>query len=310
MHLDEDIINWLLMGDPAIRFQTLKDLKGSSVYELKKEQERITREGWGKQILDYQDEKGTWANGLYSPKWISTTYTLLLLRRIGLGQDNQQAKKGAVILLNKGFYKDGGINFFGSLKHSETCVTGMVLSILCYFRIDDHRIDELANFLFTQQMADGGWNCQSFRDATHSSFHTTISVLEGLWEYEKTTPCQSAKIKESRDQAVEFLLQHRLYKSDKTGKTVDEKMTRFAFPPRWRYDVMRALDFLQEIKAHKDKRFKEAIDLLIKKRTKEGYWRLQGKHSGRVFFDMEIPGGPSRWNTLRALRILKWWDRN
>lgn len=305
---NKQVIDWLLDGDPSIRWQVYADLLNPDEQTIWKERKKITTEGWGSRLLSLQDEAGTWANGVYSPKWTSTTYTLVLLRRLGLDPDNRQAQKGAEILLNRGFYKDGGINYFRSFKYSETCVTGMVLSILSYFNIQDTRLISMAEHLLGQQMEDGGWNCQRPKGATHSSFHTTISVLEGLWEYqEKFSDCND-DILQSRRQAMEFLLNHRLFKSHKTGEVVDPKMTRFSFPPRWRYDVMRSLDYFQKINASKDERFSDAINLLIKKRLPDGRWNLQGKHAGRVHFEMERTGEPGRWNTLRGLRILKWWE--
>ncbi len=305
------VIEWLLLGDPSIRFQTRRDLLNIPCDDLEIEQKNISKKGWGHMLLLKQDPRGTWGGNLYSPKWISTTYTLLLLKRIGLSPDESQARIGAKILLSEGYYdSDGGINFFGSLKHSETCVTGIVLSILCYFNVKDSRIDDLAGFLFDQQMPDGGWNCQSFNGATHSSFHTTISVLEGLREYKKKTPCKHDACEESKKRAIELLLQHKLYKSHKTGEIIKTQFTQFSFPPRWYYDVMKALDYIQEVHACKDERFNDAIELLLKKQTKEGLWKLQGRHPGKVFFEMEEIGQPSRWNTLRAMRILKWWEKD
>ncbi len=306
MNISKAMINWLLNGDPSISFQVKRDLLKSSSKEIITEQNKISIKGWGNKLLAKQDPEGTWAKGLYSPKWISTTYTLLILRRLGLSQNNASAKKGAIILINKGYYNDGGINYFGSLNHSETCVTGMILSIISYFKIDDKRLDDLATFLFEQQMPDGGWNCLSFKGAKHSSFHTTLLVLEGLREYEKITPYMANDVKASRDKAIEFLLQHHLYKSDKSGRIIDSRMTRFPFPYGWRYDVISALDFMQEVNTVKDDRMTDSIELLVNKKTKEGYWNMQTRQSGRVYFEIEKVGKPSRWNTLRALRILKW----
>jgi len=309
LNSDHDkIINWLLNGDPSIRWQVHADLLYSDQQTIRKERKKITHEGWGARLLSLQDEAGTWANALYSPKWISTTYTLLLLRRLGLDPDNQQAQKGAMILLNKGFYKDGGINFFKCYQYGETCVTSMILSILSYFNIQDKRMISIAEHLLGQQMEDGGWNCQRPKGATHGSFHTTISVLEGFFEYLEKFSDFKEDILKSRFRAMEFLLNHRLFKSHRTGEIVDPKMTRFSFPPRWRYDVMRSLDYFQKIDAPKDERFSDAINLLIKKRLPDGRWNLQGKHAGRVHFEMENTGEPSRWNTLRGMRILKWWE--
>jgi len=159
-------------------------------------------------------------------------------------------------------------------------------------------------------MKDGGWNCQSYKGAKHGSFHTTISVLEGLMEYQKSIKPRSKTISNSENKGIEFLLVHRLFMSHKTSKIVDGKMTRFSFPTRWRYDVLRALDFLQGYNVPKDERMNEAFELVLKRRDKDGKWKLQNRHSGKTFFEMEKVGKPSRWNTLRALRVLKWWESN
>lgn len=308
MNEKDNIIQWLLQGDSSIRWQVQKDLLDVPENEYQPHRNKIATTGWGKQLLDHQTDDGMWGGGIYSPKWISTTYTLLVLKQLGLSPDNKQAKKAAKIFLDEGFYGDGGINFFGSLKHSETCVTGLVLGILCYFRINDRRIDDLAGFLFEQQLADGGWNCRSFLGEFHSSMHTTILALEGLREYEKYTPCQSSNVQSSCEMAIEFLLKHKLFKSDKTGKIIRPEFTRFSLPVTWRYDVMRVLDFMQEVNAPKDERFNDAIELLMKRKTKEGLWKFQNKYPGKYYFDLERVGEPSRWNTLRAIRILNWWN--
>ncbi len=304
--MENKTIDWLLEGDPSIVFQTKRDLLEGGKSELISLQEKISKSGWTKKLLDYQDSTGKWGGGLYGPKWISTHYTLMTLFRLGLSPDNVQARKGCRLLLDKGFYNDGGMNFSVSMKHSETCISGMMLSLLCYFKIDDDRIFSLKNYLLDQQMGDGGWNCESYRGAVHSSFHTTISTLEGLRQFELRFGDDSDGVKKAVEKAHEFLLSHHLFKSDKTGEVVNVSMTRFSFPPRWKYDVMRGLDYFQEINSPHDPRFCDAITLLRKK-EKDGKWPLQQKHSGKVYFDMEKPGKPSRINTLRALRILKWW---
>ncbi len=303
------IIQWLLKGDPSIRWQTLRDLTDMPINECEKEQNNIANKGWGANLLSKQDSNGVWGSGLYSPKWISTTYTLLLLRRFGLSPRHPQAFKGCALLLDNGFYYDGGINYFRSLNHSETCVTGMILSILCYFQYKDKRINRLVDHLLEQQMKDGGWNCQSYRGATHSSFHTTISVLEGLREFEKNSNGMIFKIQEAQQKGREFLLAHRLFRSSRTGEIVLPALTRFSFPPRWHYDILRALDYFQECGVKKDERLLDAIKIVKKKRKKDGHWSLQNRHPGKVFFEMERIGEPSRWNTLRALRVLNWWEK-
>jgi hypothetical protein len=300
------VLTWLLEGDPAIRWQTQRDLVEADETVVQTERQQVTLQGWGARLLSYQEASGLWAGGLYTPKWTSTTYTMLLLRQLGLPPDHPQVLKACRLLLDKGFYGDGGINYFASLKHSETCVTGMVLSILAYFDCEDERLKQIVEHLLEQQMPDGGWNCQSYNGATHSSFHATISVLEGLAEYDRRRP--SSRVVESQQRGVEFLLVHLLFRSHRTGVVVDPRMTRFAFPPRWRYDIMRALDYLQACRFPYDERMRDAIALIQQKQRPDGTWLLQNRHPGRTFFEMEVVGQPSRWNTLRALRILKWFE--
>lgn len=307
MKANDPILRWLLESDPAIRWQTLHDLCGASEAKFLRERKKIASEGWGARLLARQASSGLWGGGLYGPKWTSTTYTMLLLRQFGLPPDHPQALKACKLLMDEGFYRDGGINFFASMQHSETCVTGMVLSILAYFYFEDERLERLVQHLCAQQMPDGGWNCNSYDGATHGSFHTTISVLEGLREYEKRHP--SHIVAKSQEHGVEFLLVHKLFRSHRTGAVVDPRMTRFSFPPRWRYDIMRALDYFQGRNLPRDPRLDEAMAIIKKKRRPDGTWPLQSKHPGRTFVEMERVGKPSHWNTLRALRILKWHER-
>lgn len=300
-------INWLMEGDPAVKWQVEKDLLGRPSVDWLSTRRRIAVNGWGKSLLDRQGEDYRWGNGLYSPKWISTHYTLMLLRRMGLPQNNRKARNACKLLIDKGMYKDGGINFWASFKHSETCVSGMILSLWAYFRIPDPRIKKLVGFLLEQQMPDGGWNCQSFKGATHSSLHTTLSVLEGLWEYEKMRFEKCDQCLEARQKAHEFILKHRLYRSDKTGNIIKSQFVRITFPPRWYYDILRCLDYFQDCGADADPRCQDAIDLLKQKR-KDDRWPMQNLHPGKVYFIMEQAGSLSRWNTLRSLRVLNWWN--
>ncbi len=305
-----EIISWLLEGDPSIRWQVQRDLLNSSPTKYEPERKKIAKEGWGARLLDLQDSNGTWGGGIYGPKWISTTYTMLTLRLLGLQTNHPQAKQACKIFLDEGKYTDGGINFFSySLKYSETCVTGMILALLAYFRYPDEYIHSIASYLINQQMPDGGWNCESYKGATHASFHTTISVLEGLFEYECLFPEKKKSISQVRARGREFLLAHRLYKSHRTGKIFDTKMTAMPFPPRWKYDFIRALDYFRSCDAPRDERMSDAIELLLTKQKKDGTWPMNSGMSGLKYFDLEKAGQPSRWNTLRALRILNWWDK-
>jgi hypothetical protein len=314
----DPLIRWLLNGDPAIRWQTMRDLAGASGLAVKREQRKIARDGWGARLLAEQDRSGRWAagksgdGGLYSPKWTSTTYTMLLLRDFGLPADNPQARKACKLLLNEGLQPDGGINYgvwAKWTKRSETCVTGMVLSLLSHFEYDDPRLETIAQHLLEQQMPDGGWNCRRADGATHSSVNTTISVLEGLRLYEL---CRGHKVREVRAaqrRAREFLLVHRLFRSHRSGEVIKPAFVRFAFPPRWHYDILRALDYFQAVDAPRDARLSEAIDIVRDARREDGRWPLQHTYKGKTYFEMERVGAPSRWNTLRSLRVLRWWDR-
>jgi len=312
-------IEWLLGGDPAIRWQALRDLVGAAERALEQEQKQVARQGWGARLLARQGPEGTWAGrrssdgGLYSPKWISTTYTMLLLRDFGLPAGNRQARKACARLLDGGLQRDGGINY-GTwaqwTRRGETCVTGMVLSILSHFKHDDDRLDTIANHLLQQQMPDGGWNCQRPNGATHSSVHTTISALEGLRLYELHRGGGARAVRAAQGRGREFLLKHRLFRSDRTGDIIKPAFTRFAFPPRWHYDILRALDYFQAADAPRDRRLAEAIDIVRGSRREDGRWLLQHAYRGKTFFALERVGAPSRWNTLRALRVLQWWTRD
>lgn len=324
-----ETMNWLLDGDPAIRWQVMRDLLDEEEVVFNQEREKIATRGWGARFLSFQEPSGLWAGGIYGPKWISTTYTMLTLRRIGLPSSNEQVQIGCQQLMERGYYLDGGINYFRSHQQSEVCVTGMVLSVLSFFRYPDTRVNDLADHLLERQMSDWGWNCEDYKGDSHSSFHTTISVLEGLLEYQKSKNRVRVDIEAARLRGHEFLLQHRLFRSHSTGEIVNERMLRTPFPPRWFYDFLRALDYFQdysgwrsrqviffnnkdieelEKKHQQDQRFSDAIMLLKKKRKSDGRWNMMRGPSGKVYFDMEQAGKPSRWNTLRALRVLKWWE--
>jgi len=325
----EEMLDWLMQGDPAIRWQVMRDLLDYEEERYSNVRLKVSEEGWGERYLAYQDENGMWGGDIYGPKWISTTYTMLTLRRIGLPAQNKQAQKGCQQLLERGIYQDGGINFFASQNLSEACVTGMVLSILAHFRYPDPYIDQVADHLLRRQMPDGGWNCEDYRGDTHSSFHTTMSVLEGLLEYQKSRGEVRVDVETARLRAHEFLLQHRLYKSHRTGEVVSARMTRMPYPPRWFYDFLKALDYFQDyykwrstVEIHytdpeseilesihdHDARFLDGIQLLKSKQKKNGKWNMMSGPSGRIYFNMEPAGKTSRWNTLRALRVLKWWE--
>ena len=232
---------------------------------------------------------------------------MLLLRDFGLPVKNRRARRACTLLLDRGLQRDGGINY--GWTPSETCITGLVLSVLAYFAYDDDRLDTLAQHLLAQQMPDGGWNCRRRFGVTHSSVHTTINVLEGLRLYELQRRRQWEAVRAAQDRGREFLLMHRLFRSDRTGAIIKPVFIRLAFPPRWHYDILRALDHFQAANAPCDERLGEAIEIVRQARRRDGRWTLQHSFKGKTYFEMERLDAPSRWNTLRALRVLKWWER-
>lgn len=308
-----ELIAWLLEGDPAVRWQVHAYLLGSDARTVAAEQARVATEGWGARLLALQDASGRWSGALYSPKWVSTHYTLLELRRLGLASGHPQAVRAARVLLDAGFLPDHGIDYSATSRpnarrHAETCISGMCLSMCAYFGLEDGRVHLLAEHMLGQQMADGGWNCRSYRGDTHSSFHTTTMALEGLHDYALRNPASGLPLEEAMAKGREFLLQHRLYRSHRTGEVVSEAMTRFPFPPRWQHDVLRALEHFAAADAPRDDRAGDAIELLRAKRDPDGRWRPYRGPSGLLHFPIEQAGKPSRMNTCRALRVLLWWE--
>jgi hypothetical protein len=304
---NEATLQWLLDGDAALRWQTQRDLIGASSAVVERERGAVAREGWGARLLERQDPEGTWAQGLYTPKWTSTTYTMLLLRDLGLDAGNEQARQACTLLLDAGLRTNDGINY-GSDHRSETCITGMVLSILSHFQYDDARLQRIAKHLLKEQMDDGGWNCRRDRGATHASMHTTISVLEGLHLFEQLGAGSARAVRTAQRKGREFLLAHRLFRSHRTGTIIASEFTRFVFPPRWHYDVLRALDYFRAVDAPRDERLAEGIAMVRSRQGEDGRWSLEYAYNGKTYFALERLGAPSRWNTLRALRVLRWWD--
>jgi hypothetical protein len=212
---------------------------------------------------------------------------------------------GIVLRDNKG--QDGGINPSVTMPDSDVCLTGMVLNFAAYFGIAEKELGSLVDFLLSEWMADGGFNCMSnYRGAVHSSLHTTISVAEGIREYIRNGyKYHSKELLEAEESCREFMLQHRLFKSDKTGEIINKKFTMLSYPSRWFYDILRALDYFQYAGVEYDPRMDDALEVILKKRKKDGTWPVQARHAGQTHFEMEKTGGPSRWNTLRVLRVWK-----
>ncbi|MFO7882007.1 MAG: hypothetical protein R6U52_05675 [Kosmotogaceae bacterium] len=293
------IIEWLIKGDVSIQYQTRRDLLNANNKVLTGLRKRIEKEGWGKTYLEKRGENGLWGNGVYSPKWISTHYTLMDLKSLCINPNNKESSETAELLINRGHGKRG-----------DLCITGMSLGFYSYFRVLDDKYKPYVDYILDKQFEDGGWNCRYKEGATHSSVHTTINILEGLLEFRKSGHnYRKEEIMLVEKRAREFLLEHRLFKSHRTGEIMNIKMTRLSFPTRWYYDILRALEYFRNANAPYDERMNDSIKLILKKRRKDGTWPLQQKHRGRVHFDMEKPGKASRWNTLRALRTLKYLNK-
>jgi hypothetical protein len=301
----QQIIDCLLEGDVSVQYQVCRDLLEHERNDL---QVRIAREGWGKQILDRRNANRHWGMRFYQPKWTSTHYTLLDLRNLNLDPGNETVKDTLDLVLSTHKATDGGIQLGPSTAHqTDVCVNGMFLNYASYFRSEEQKLQSVLDSILGELMPDGGFNCRTTRSgARHSSLHTTISVLEGFAEYGKAGySYRLDEIQNARKSAEEFMLQHHLFKSDHTGEVINKDFIRLPYPSRWRYDILRALDYFQYAGSAWDSRMQAALDVLLDKRKPDGTWTVQAAHPGQVHVVMEQAGKFSRWNTLRALRVLK-----
>lgn len=304
MNPDNSWIDWLLEGDVSIQYQVHRDLLDVARPDL---QTRIATEGWGAYILAQRKEEGHWGERFYQPKWISTHYTLLDLRNLGLSPDNPIVQESLQQVWEREKGADGGILPIGEVQKSDVCINGMFLNYATYFKADPVGLESIVDFLLSQLMDDGGFNCRSNRSgAVHSSLHSTISVLEGITGYQQSGyTYRLDALKAAQRSSIEFILLHRLFLSDRTGKIIHKDFLKLSYPSRWKYDILRALDYFQHAHEPWDDRMQPALDLLMQKRNKAGTWNVQAHHPGKVHLEMEKAGKPSRWNTLRALRVLK-----
>jgi hypothetical protein len=304
--IPDGVLSWLLEGDPAIVYQVKRDLLDAPEKELKPIQRRIDREGWGRAYLDRQQPDGHWGRGPYQPKWICTHYSLFDMMTLQAPRDNPGCRKAALSLLAMKRGTDGGINYARTVAYSDVCLNGMLLNMGSWFTPDSEVLPEIVDYLLQRQHADGGWNCLYYQGDTHGSVHTTLGVIEGLVEHGRRGGVHRNR---ERARAVadgfEFLLRHRLYKSERTGEPFDPKVLKLAFPCRWRYDVLRAMEGFAAAGARWDERMSDAMESIMEKRRKDGTWPLQSRHPGEEHFPMEQVGKPSRWNTLRALRVMR-----
>ena len=300
--VDPGLMKWLLEGDISIQYQVYRDLAGNDKPALRN---RIATEGWRARFLSFRKKDGHWGGRFYQPKWLSTHYTLLDLKNLAISPKHKEIKQSIDQVLSKLKGPDGGVSPVGREKKSDVCLNGMFLNYSAYFLTNKDKLKSIVDFLLTEHMKDGGFNCYSNTiGAKHSSLHSTISVLEGILEYEKNGyEYMTKELQDAATESIEFILQHKLFRSHKTGNIIDKKMLMLSYPSRWKYDILRALDYFQFAGIEYDPRMQDALDVLMSKRRKDSKWPVQAKHPGQTHFDMEKTGCPSRWNTLRALRV-------
>ncbi|HEX2421057.1 MAG TPA: hypothetical protein VHL55_05615 [Acidimicrobiia bacterium] len=298
-----NVHEWLLDADPAIRWQVMRDLMGSSPSEVAAERSRVAADGWGAQLLAIQQPNGGWSSVEKPTRFVETpdgsaTHALALLVDMGLDPASEPARHAVELVSERVRFYEGNQPFFSG--EVEACINGRVLGIGAYFGRPD---DMLAQRLVGEQLEDGGWNCDA-PPSTRGSFHSTICVLEGLLAYEQAAG--AVGVTEARTRGQEYLLERRMLRSLSSGEVIDSDWTLFSYPVGYHYDILRGLEYLRQARVAADDRLAEAVDLVERKRTQDGRWLLEHPHRDALDFEMEAVGEPSRWNTLRALRVLEW----
>jgi hypothetical protein len=308
------VIDWLLDSDPSIRWQVMRDLTGAPAVEVASERARVATEGLGARLLGLQADDGRWGGAAWNRGWNSTMHAFLLLRDLGLDPASEQARRAVGLVRERVTWQgcgpkecDGNAFFEGEV---EPCINGQIAAAGGYF---GQPIEGIINRLLAEQLSDGGWNCDAPERSTRSSFNTTICVLEALWEHE-LAGVGTHEVTEARLRGQEYLLERRLFRRRSTGQVIERDRKgsavwmNFAFPTWWHYDVLRGLDYLRSAGVKRDERLAEAIELVESKRDGDGRWRLDTRYAGvmPVAID-EGEGQPSRWITLRALRVLRWY---
>jgi hypothetical protein len=308
-------IDWLLDADPAIRWQAMRDLTDAPADQIARERARVAAEGWGARLLALRRDDGLWHTDTSDSEWPSLL-ALLMLRDMGLDPLSAEARSATAGVRDNATWHSrgpwGGTPVFAG--EVEPCINGRVVALGAYFGVD---VTGIVERLLGEQMADGGWNCEQENGSKRGSFHTTIDVVEGLLEVERATG-GSAAVTAARERGQEYLLERRLLRRLSTGELIDPAFTKFSFPTGWHYDALRALDHLRAAGARPDARMSEAIELVRSKRDAQGRWPLENPHesemvNGRLrdldFGMNEREGQPSYWNTLRAMRVLDWYER-
>jgi hypothetical protein len=309
------VVDWLLDSDPAIRWQVLRDLVPAPADVVAAERARVATEGWGARLLALQGEDGTWAGGACFPAdfdwhdldkgqpWTSTLPTLQLLCDFGVDPRDDRVRRAVAQVRDDCRWEHAGQPFFSG--EVEPCINGRTVALGAYF---GQNVSGIVDRLLGEPLEDGGWNCEAERGSVRSSFASTINVLEGLLAHERATGGSERAIA-ARRRGEEYLLERKLFRRKSTGEVVDPSWLQFSFPVWWYYDVLRALDYFRSAGDPPDPRIDEAIELVRSKRQPDGTWLLENTHRGKVHFALEDDGRPSRWITLRALRVLGWYER-
>jgi len=321
-----EVLAWLMDSDPAIRWQVLRDLTGASADEVAAERRRVATEGWGARLLALQRPDGQWNGGAPTftsdraaewwqslpperkgtlfPQWTSTSWSLKLLQNYGVDPASPQARNAVRLVRKNCRWEHDGEPFFAG--EVEPCINGRVVALGSYF---GENVDRIVERLLGEQMADGGWNCEQENGSTRGSFHSTIEVLEGLLEYELAMGARP-DVTAARLRGHEYMLERRMFRRLSSGEVIEPTFTSFSYPTGWYYDVLRGLDYLRAAGAAPDARVAEVIELVHSKRDADGRWPLENPRPGRLHFAMdEGEGRPSRWNTLRAMRVLGWYNQ-
>jgi hypothetical protein len=305
---DAALIDWLLDSDPSIRWQVMRDLTHEPSDVIAAERARVATEGWGARLLALQAPDGQWGGRPWSHDWTDTFHALELLRRFGLDPDGDHARRAIDLVREHVTWRDpefetpwaDNLFFDGEV---EPCINGNVVATGAYFGID---MTPLVDRLLGEQLPDGGWNCEVENGATVSSAETTINVLEGLLEHERVIG-GSAGVGEARRRGEGYLLERRLFRRKSTGEVIDPVWLQFSFPHWYHYDVLRGLEYLRAAGVEPGERIAEAISVVEANRDQDGRWPLQHVHAGEAHVEMDDgEGAPSRWNTLRAMRVLDW----
>ncbi|HEX7003528.1 MAG TPA: hypothetical protein VF168_05030 [Trueperaceae bacterium] len=319
MRESEPVAQWLLGADPAIRWQTLRDLLDAPEQMWSEERAKVETEGWGARLLSYQDTDGQWAGGAFIPNgfeprewheegqpWTATSFTLTQLRELGLDPASARARRTVELIGENSRWDHDAQPFWAG--EVEECINGRTVADGAYFGVD---VSPIVERLTGERLDDGGWNCERQNGSLRSSFHSTVNVLEGLLEYERATG-GTPESREARRSGEEYLLERHLFRRLSTGEPADPAFLLFLYPHRWRYDILRALDYFRSASlltaTAPDARLEEAISHLRSKRLENGTWALDWQLPGRAWIQMEGAGSPSRWTTLKASRVLEWWD--